>query len=89
MFGFLLFAGKPHPFYLSVTDIKYNEKNKSLEVATKMFTSDLEDALKKTFKKTVDILNPKDKKEVEKILFDYITKRLTINLNGKLKTLKF
>ena len=85
----LLFTGKPHPFYLSVTDIKYNEKNKSLEVACKMFTNDLEGALKKTTGKKVDILNTKDKKEVEKILFDYINKRLTVNLNGKTQTLKY
>lgn len=84
-----LFAGKPHPFYLSVTDMKYNEKNKSMEIACKMFTNDLESALKKTTGKKVDILNAKDKKEVEKILFDYIQKRLTINLNGKTRTLKY
>jgi hypothetical protein len=84
-----LFSGRPHPFYLSVTDIKYNEKNKSLEVACKMFTNDLEGALKKTTGKKVDVVNPKDKAEVEKILFDYINKHLSINLNGKLKTLKY
>jgi hypothetical protein len=84
-----LFAGKPHPFYLSVTDIKYNEKNKTLEIACKMFTNDLEGALKKTTGKKVDILNPKDKQEVEKILFDYINKRLNINLDGKTQTLKY
>ena len=84
-----LFAGKPHPFYLSVTDMKYNDKSKSLEISCKMFTTDLEDALKKTTNKSVDILHPKNKPEVEKILFTYITKRLSVNLNGKLKTLKF
>jgi hypothetical protein len=84
-----LFAGEPHPFYLSVTDIKYNDKNKSLEIACKMFTNDLEGALKKTSGKKVDILNTKDKKEVEKMLFDYINKRFTINLNGKAQTLKY
>ena len=84
-----LFAGKPHPFFLSVTDIKYNEKNKSLEIACKMFTNDLEDALKRTSKKSVDLIHPKDKKEAEKVLFDYISKRFSVMLNGKLKTLKF
>jgi hypothetical protein len=54
-----------------------------------MFTSDIEDALKRTTKKNIDILNPKDKKEIEKALFDYINKRLSINLNGKNQTLKF
>lgn len=84
-----LLPGKPHPFYLSVTDIKYNDKNKSLELACKMFTNDLEDALKRTTKKSVDLIHPKDKKETEKILFGYISKRLSISLNGKLRTLKF
>ncbi len=84
-----LFTGKSHPFYLSVTDMKYNESNKSMEIACKMFTNDLEGALKKTTGKKVDIINSKDKKEVEKILFDYITKRLSINLNGKTMTLKY
>jgi hypothetical protein len=83
-----LFGTKSHPYYLSVTNIKYNDKNKSLEVAIKMFTSDLENALKRTTKKSIDIINPKDKKEVEKILIDYVNKRLHIKLNGKDQTLK-
>ncbi|HWY09983.1 MAG TPA: DUF6702 family protein [Bacteroidia bacterium] len=89
LLSLFLLAGKPHPFYLSVTDMKYNDKSKSLEIACKMFTNDLETALKKTSNKSVDILNPKNKPEVEKILFDYITKRLSVNLNGKIKNLKF
>ncbi len=84
-----LFAGKPHPFYLSVTNMKYNDKSRSMEISCKMFTNDLEDALKKITNKSVDILNPKNKPEVENILFEYITKRLSVNLNGKIKTLKF
>lgn len=49
-----------------------------------MFTNDLEGALKKTSGKSVDILNPKDKKDVEAILFDYIKKRLVIKINNKI-----
>lgn len=89
LISIFLIGGKPHPFYLSVTDVKYNEKNKSLEIACKMFTNDIEDALKRTTKTSVDLLHPKDKKETEKILFDYISKRLILNLNGKIQTLKY
>ena len=49
----------------------------------------MEDALKKTSKKNIDLLNPKNKTEVENILFEYITKRLAVNLNGKVQKLKF
>lgn len=80
---------KPHPFYLSVTELKYNDKGKTIEVACKMFSNDLEGALKKLSGKKVDIIHPKDKKEVEKLLFDYITKRLSIQINGQPRSLKY
>jgi len=83
-----LLLSKPHPFFLSVTDMKYNEKNKAMEIACKMFTNDLEDALKRTTKKSVDLINSKDKAETQKLIFDYITKRLSVSVNGKTKTLK-
>lgn len=79
----------PHPYYLSVTELKYNEKAKSIEVSCKMFTNDLEMALRKTSGKTVDLLHPQDKAETDKILFEYITKRLTITNNNQKQTLKY
>lgn len=85
---FLLFTGA-HPFYLSVTDMKYNAKNKSVEISCKLFTNDLETALKKLNNKTIDLIHPKNKEETDKLLFDYINKRLSINLNGKLRDLKY
>ncbi len=78
----LLFIGA-HPYYVSVTDIKYNEAKKTLEISCKLFTNDLEDALKRTTKSKVDIINPADRKATEKILDNYIQKRLIIKLNKK------
>jgi hypothetical protein len=72
-----------HPFFVSVTDIKYDEKTKLLEIACKMFSNDLEGALKKSTGKKIDLLNEKNKAESEKILFDYIQKRLLVKVNGK------
>lgn len=72
-----------HPFFVSVTDIKYNHATKAIEISCKMFTNDLEGALKKTSGKSLDLLNPKDKKEVEAVLSAYIKKRLVIQLNNK------
>lgn len=73
----------PHPFYVSVTELKYNSQKSSIEISCKMFSNDLEDALKKTNGKPIDLLNPKNKPEVEKLLFNYIANRLTIQVNGK------
>lgn len=79
----------PHPFYLSLTELKYDASKKNIEVSCKMFTNDLEDALKKNSGKPVDLLNPKNKQEVEKILFEYIKKRLSISINNKQVILKY
>lgn len=79
----------PHPFYLSVTDCKYNPKNKNIEISCKMFTNDLEDALKKKNGKTVDLINPANKEETGKLVFEYIEKRLKITTNQKLMKLNY
>lgn len=54
-----------------------------MEISCRMFINDIEDALKKTSKKQIDILHPKNKKEVEDILYDYLKKRITIKINNK------
>jgi len=86
--AFLLFTGA-HPFYLSVTDLKYNDKRKAMEVSCKLFTNDFESTLKKLNNKAVDLLHPKDKKETETLVAEYINKHLLININGKKRTLHF
>lgn len=74
-----------HPFYLSVTEIKYNEKNKTAEISCKIFVNDLEDALKKTTGKNVDLLNAQNKEVNQKFIKEYLDQRLLIKINGQVK----
>ena len=80
---------KKHPFYLSVVDIKHDAKQQSLNISVKMFTNDIEDALKKTTSKHIDLLNPKNKAEMETELMNYIKKRLSFSVNAKAVNLDF
>ncbi len=82
------FHSAKHPFYLGVVDIKQDIKAHTLNVSVKLFINDIEDALKKTSTKNIDLLNPKNKAEMEAELFAYIKKRLSINVNQKLCTLE-
>lgn len=86
--GFLLilFFSFKHPFYLSVTDLKYNPAAKALQGSVKIFTNDLETALKKVHGKTVDLINPKDTVATQKLLDDYLKKNLRFKINGQQKT---
>ncbi len=83
-----LFAFK-HPFYLSVTDLKYNVKEKALQGSVKLFTNDLEEALKKIHKQTIDLINPKDSAKTGRMLDEYLKKRLLVHINGLAKNYEF
>jgi hypothetical protein len=86
---FFVTAAGFHPYYVSVTDIKYKESEKTLQVSCRVFTNDLENALKKIYNKPVDLLHPKDKTVTEKLLAHYILDHLKISINGKVQTLDF
>jgi len=72
-----------HPHYLSVTDLKFNEKQKKIEGYVKIFTHDFESALKKEFKRPIDLLNPADTSATRKILEQYLLTHLTIQTAEK------
>jgi hypothetical protein len=80
----ILFSFK-HPFYLSVTDLKYNAKESTLEGSVKLFTNDLETALKKIHHKTIDLINPTDTALTQQLLEAYLEKRLSIKINDEEK----
>lgn len=67
---------------MGLTEITCNEKPE-IQVSVRLFTNDLEDALRKSSGKSIDILNPKDKAEADSILFNYLNKRLSISINAK------
>jgi len=72
-----------HPFFVSVTEIKHNQKVKSLEISSKVFFNDLEDALEKKYHKQLDILKPTQKPQITPLLQDYLQKHLQIKVNDK------
>jgi hypothetical protein len=78
-----------HPFFVSVTEITHNNKDKSLELTCRIFTDDFEKTLSAAYKTKVDILHPKDKKQTDQWVFDYISTHLRIKLDGKPVTLSF
>ncbi|MEO6671080.1 MAG: DUF6702 family protein [Ferruginibacter sp.] len=78
-----------HPFYLSVTEIEHNAKDKTLEISCKIFTDDFEKALRAAYKTHVDLLNPAQKTAMDLLVSNYVKKHLAINVNGKLQELQY
>jgi hypothetical protein len=71
-----------HPYYISVTEIEYDQRTREMGISCKFFPDDLESALKTYTGGKVDILKG-DKAPLGKQLNDYILHHLTVNVNGK------
>ncbi|MDH7460228.1 hypothetical protein QEG73_03025 [Chitinophagaceae bacterium 26-R-25] len=84
--------GKPtanHPFYISVTEINHNAKDKTLEISCKMFLDDFEKTLRDVTKTEVDLNNVKDKAKIDKLISNYLNSHLQLKVDGKPVSLQF
>jgi hypothetical protein len=59
-----------HPFFVSVTEVNHNAKDKTLEISCKMFLDDTEKTLKKQLNTTVELVSPKEPKKAQQLLSD-------------------
>jgi hypothetical protein len=78
-----------HPFFISVTEINHNAKDKTIEISCKTFTDDLETCILKTSGVKLDLFRPKDEAQAEKAIADYIKKHLQLKADGKPLQLEF
>lgn len=72
-----------HPYYMSVTDIEYRSAQKEIQIACKIFTDDLEDALKVETKKPVTLTDGKDKAAKLELIRSYLQAHLKLMVDGK------
>lgn len=78
-----------HPIFVSVTEIEHNKKDNTLEISCKIFTDDFEKTLRETYKTKVDLLQPKDKAAMDRLVSDYVRKHLILTVDGKKAVLEF
>lgn len=78
-----------HPFYVSVTEINHNSKNKTIEISSKIFFDDLEHDIEKENKISFDIIKPIDKVKVNALIANYVKKHLILKIDGKVHAMNF
>lgn len=90
-FLFLVWIGLEilHPFYVSLTDIRYNPEAQRIEISQRIFWDDLEVVLAEKFKVKVDFLHPENPQELEKILETYLLEMNEILINNQVITLVY
>lgn len=72
-----------HKYYVSLTQIHHNEKEKSVEITLQVFTDDLELSLNNQYHQTLSLGNPKEITQVNSYILDYLNQKLSIKINGK------
>lgn len=90
--GFLLLTGftKSHPFYLSLIELNQNTKEQTIEISIRIFADDFEANLAKLYpQQKVDLQNVSNKAINDKLIFDYINKKLQVSTNSQPKKLQY
>lgn len=72
-----------HKFYVSVTEIEYNEKAKSLQIISRVFTDDLENLLKKRYDQNARLGANIETAGVSSHFEKYLEQKIEIKVDGK------
>jgi len=79
-----------HPIHISVSEINYNEKEKRLEIISRIFIDDLELAIRaQRNEEDLDLIEPRNGLTTSKMVSDYLQKHFAIKLDGKLQKINF
>jgi hypothetical protein len=79
-----------HPIHVSVTEIEYDEKERELEIITRIFTDDFETAIRASRKMPeLDLLNPSAGLTTDLLVKEYLMEHLSISLDGKAQRLNY
>jgi hypothetical protein len=88
--NFQLLTSIFHPVHISVTEINYSEKDKALQIVSRLFIDDLELSIRAKRKEPeLDIMEPKNGLTTKQLVIDYLTAHFKVTLDGKLCKLNF
>jgi hypothetical protein len=78
-----------HPLHISVTEIEFDEKNKSLEIMSRIFIDDLETTLRKRANNSdLDVLNT-SKTTLDQLMAAYYRDHFKVSLDGKAQVIRY
>ena len=73
-----------HPIHISVTEVNYNEKSKSLQIISRVFIDEMELGVRSQRKETeLDILEPKNGLTTKQLVGNYYAAHFKIKIDGK------
>jgi len=85
----LLMASINHKFYVSTTKIEYVKEKQTLQIISKIFVEDVEQALQARYSPSIQLGSKKETESDDAFLKKYVLKKLKISVNGKALQLNY
>lgn len=72
-----------HKFYVSVTEVEYNEEAKSLQIISRIFIDDLEKLLQERYDSSVRLSMKGDEGNADQLISKYLNQKFNVEVDGK------
>lgn len=87
---FLMFSSFGiHKFYTAIYQIEFIPKKERIEVTTRIFIDDLNEAIEKKYKQKVFIGTDKESPQDIELMKKYLVEKFQLKVNGKIKPMNF
>lgn len=86
---FGLTAMSMHRFYIAIYQINYVAQKKMVQITTRIFVNDLNDALKKKYRITTDIGSQNESSQDISLMKKYLTEKFKLTINGQPKNFNY
>ncbi|CAA0195525.1 DUF6702 family protein [Tenacibaculum maritimum] len=78
-----------HKYYLSLTQIAFNEKHQSVQIIMNLFIDDIETAINQTYHIDAQLTTNKELQNIDTYFIKYLETNFKIKINGSSKTYNF
>ncbi|WP_028888952.1 DUF6702 family protein [Tenacibaculum ovolyticum] len=72
-----------HKYYISLTEIAYKEKTKSVQMIMNVFMDDIETAINKDYKVNLQLTTKDELKKTDSLFLNYLNKHFKVKINSK------
>ncbi|MBW1297134.1 peptidase E [Aquimarina litoralis] len=72
-----------HKFYVSVTQIEFNEEEQSLQIISRIFIDDIEKVLRERYDEKLELQSKQQETKVDQYLNTYLKQKLRITVDGE------
>lgn len=87
---FVLFSAfSAHKFYVGMFQLEFVPQKKEIQITTRLFIDDVNEALEKKYRKRTFIAEDKESKEEQVFLQNYIAEKFKIKINNQPKSFVF